>query len=35
MKAFKNNPEMIVSSANKAQKAVDYILGTQSLEISA
>jgi len=26
---------MIVSSANKAQKAVDYILGTQSLEISA
>ena len=35
MQAFKNNPEMIVSSANKAQKAVDYILGTQSLEISA
>ena len=27
MKAFKDNPEIIVSSANKAQKAVDYILG--------
>jgi len=30
MKAFKNNPEMIISCANKAQKAVDYILGTNS-----
>lgn len=35
MKAFKNNPEMIVSSANKAQKAVDYILGVNTQEATA
>jgi antirestriction protein ArdC len=35
MQAFKNNPEMIVSCANKAQKAVDYILGISTQEATA